>query len=381
MKKSIFFALLLTIGVMSMQAQNYLLKGKFQVREGEYARFVSGNLNYNLATEKFAVFDKQYLSYDELNANIASYVSSNTGTIDLFGWGTSGYQSAPAIYKADNSLFAPNVADNQALETGGNRQHDWGYHNTIGSDEGPFYYFTPNRFEWNYLMQNRPNADKLRGTATITADGKDYVGFVFLPDNWALPLNLTFVPDVRDYSNKYTAEQWQQMENAGALFLPCAGYRNGQTYVKQGYCTYWSSNSAGSADGSDYQGKALYAFVNDWTADGMANRYMGYAVRLIQWGLREQPTTLTQTETHEINEGESYEWHGVKLSKPGVYNYTELEVQDNTDRITTLTLTFKGQGIESVQQAATNNKKVLRDGQLLIERNGELFNAQGARVK
>ena len=43
--------------------------------------------------------------------------------------------------------------------------------------------------------------------------------------------------------NTYTEEQWQKMEDAGAVFLPAAGYRTGDD---GSYGTYWSSTQDGS---------------------------------------------------------------------------------------------------------------------------------------
>lgn len=39
------------------------------------------------------------------------------------------------------------------------------------------------------------------------------------------------------------------------------------------------------------------------------------------------------------------------------------------------------EGVESIQPSAVNSQKILRNGQLFIEKNGELYNANGARVK
>jgi hypothetical protein len=39
------------------------------------------------------------------------------------------------------------------------------------------------------------------------------------------------------------------------------------------------------------------------------------------------------------------------------------------------------QGIEQVQNNKVQGTKVIRNGMLLIERNGKIYNAQGAEVK
>ncbi len=381
MKKGVLFALMLVSSVATVYSQaHHLLGGKFQIREGEYTRFTQSNINYNLETEKFNFYDSQWQMLQEKNGQIASYVSTNKGGIDLFGWGTSGYQSAPALYAKDNSSYAPDVTSNQCIQEGTLKQHDWGYRNAIGSDEGFAYYITLNRYEWNYLMRERPNASKLRGTAVIKDGAKEYCGFVFLPDNWSLPLNSTFVADNRMYPNEYTPEEWAIMENAGAVFLPCAGYREGSNFYDMSNCAYWTSNSAGPADGNNYEGKALLAFVNDWTADTIANRYMGYAVRPVDLNRHDAPKTLTRTETKAIKSGETYTWNGVELDKTGKYTFTKLEVAYNTDSIITLNLTV-GQGIDAVAGGNVKATKEVRNGQLFIRRGDKIYTVAGQEVK
>ena len=39
------------------------------------------------------------------------------------------------------------------------------------------------------------------------------------------------------------------------------------------------------------------------------------------------------------------------------------------------------EGVESIQPSVVNSQKILRNGQLFIEKNGELYNAQGVRVE
>ena len=77
---------------------------------------------------------------------------------------------------------------------------------------------------------------------------------------WTLPGGCTFKPIPEDTyndwnSNTYTAEQWAAMEAAGAVFLPCAGQRNGTlTELVNVYPFYWlgSKLSANEAYGLSY---------------------------------------------------------------------------------------------------------------------------------
>lgn len=89
--------------------------------------------------------------------------------------------------------------------------------------------------EWLYLTNLRENASNLISMATV--QGKP--GMVILPDNFdstdirfnpAVPVDYSFryKADNYDYNadmttNIYDAEEWKKMEDAGAVFLPCAG--------------------------------------------------------------------------------------------------------------------------------------------------------------
>ena len=125
---------------------------------------------------------------------------------------------------------------------------------------------TLSKDEWVYLLETRTNATSLYGVACIylTADSSQYVnGLILLPDNWQCPNGITFKSghmDMYSYSQEsgqqkvttnptcaeyqsFSLSQWLQLENAGAIFLPLAGFRNGtkvENVQESGY--YWSSS-------------------------------------------------------------------------------------------------------------------------------------------
>ena len=80
--------------------------------------------------------------------------------------------------------------------------------------------------EWVYLTNIRENASKLISMATV--QGKP--GMIILPDNFD-STGIRFNPSVlndddkfyADMTNIYDAEEWKKMEEAGAVFFPCAG--------------------------------------------------------------------------------------------------------------------------------------------------------------
>ena len=110
--------------------------------------------------------------------------------------------------------------------------------------------------EWTYLLVTRDDgraaADQRNGIGTV--NGKH--GLIIIPDNWIQPSG---VPALTGGSsdgwntNSYNATQWAAMADAGAVFLPAAGYSmDGTTAVdpeKDG--TYWSStgDESNTADG------------------------------------------------------------------------------------------------------------------------------------
>jgi hypothetical protein len=124
----------------------------------------------------------------------------------LFGWGT-GYN--PTNTSHDEVFFV-----------------DWGV-NKIGYD-APNTWRTLTYDEWNYLLKERPNYDKLIGVAQVNGVN----GLILLPDNWTCPGGVTFKPGFHDncapeYYKKYqalSASEWSTLETSGAVFLPAAGY-------------------------------------------------------------------------------------------------------------------------------------------------------------
>ena len=197
------------------------------------------------------------------NADPTTTVMSTNCWIDLFGWNT-----------GDKPLL---ISDNMAdYATGQSSFTDWGANEIYDGDvkRPANYWRTLTNDEWNYILNGRDNADHLCGTASITSDYGDVKGLILLPDGFAKPDGITFhyitdptsnypmaLSPNKDYSgasgypnmiltlspktdenfhitlanalnadnyvynqNRYTKSQWEQMEAAGAVFLPVAGW-------------------------------------------------------------------------------------------------------------------------------------------------------------
>ena len=93
--------------------------------------------------------------------------------------------------------------------------------------------------EWHYLLFERMDAGCKWAKGTVM----DMHGLLLLPDRWELPSGCVFTAGNKGWDiNVYYASQWAQMEAAGAVFLPAAGFRWGEVPYSDG-CQglYWSS--------------------------------------------------------------------------------------------------------------------------------------------
>jgi hypothetical protein len=100
------------------------------------------------------------------------------GWIDIFGWGTSGFMGCQPT---ENDLNAADYGPKSGDLTGANANYDWGVFNPIANGrnkEG--LWRTPSAEEWEYLVKQRPNADKLKVKCTVCG----IKGFMLLPDDF-----------------------------------------------------------------------------------------------------------------------------------------------------------------------------------------------------
>lgn len=218
---------------------------------------------------------------------------------------------------------------------------DWGEYEIYDPLSGDTYpantWRTLSIAEWQYIFCYRSNYDELFTTASI--DGLPYgnvKGIIILPDNFVMPSGLSFTPakdifshtdgtnyfsytnnppynydNYPDYNeqlqdpadendsrfmynkNRYTLEQWAQLEEAGAVFLPAAGRR--MRYSKEFFAVpnefdvvifssiqinYWSStplNNDAYYLGAHIDNANSYTIVSDKSA----LPYYGLSVRLV----------------------------------------------------------------------------------------------------
>ena len=309
------------------------LPGKFTINaNGDQVYFSQGNLQYQAinkdggSTWRFA--EKQTTFLDRGPNKAIS--ETNTGWIDLFGWGTANNPTNASTDNADYSTTFSEWGDN-AISNGGNKTEMW---RTLKAEE------------WMYIFHERAKADELVGFGTIGYSK----GVILLPDDWQAPVNSAGIPlpfySVKDknfswlttyyynsakdnysHNDNYSDEEWGAMEAAGAVFLPVTGLRIGTEM--------------------DY-----------------VNNTGGYHSATLKDDTHAYCVSFSQTNLHPNSYGSLYSGYAVRL------------VQDcDKGQVTAI------DEVESQKREVESPQKVLCNGQLLIIHNGKTFNALGAEVK
>ena len=307
------------------------INGKFSVAADKQVYFSQGNLQYTQSTATWAFAEHQYdmIGTDNVTGGTVSHDAKDgdkvsgealADKIDLFGWSGS---TAAVQWGVGISGNATDYSGDFV---------DWGS-NTIGTD-APDTWRTLTENEWEYVLSNRADADTKKGVARInlSSDGTVYAnGLILLPDTWTAPAGVTFksgfateesVQAYADYQT-FTLSDWQQLESAGAVFLPAAGYRYAkQMYYVHSSASYWTSTP-------DETNSAKQLACNS-TRVGMffSMRNIGMSVRLVQEA--------------------------------------------------------KSVGTGIAETATTGNvetRKVLRDGQILIQRGDQTYTVMGETLK
>lgn len=286
--------------------------GKFSVSADKQVSFSKGNLQYQASTNTWRFAENQTDYIGNSNSNISA---TYDGWIDLFGWGTSGFDNTsndPAAqryqpwssatnqvaldsvwncemqpitgecqweytysdYNAHGYGPSTNMTDRNLVGTSAN--YDWGVYNAIsngGSQAGLWRTLTSS--EWNYLFNTRKNAEYLWSRGTVNG----VYGMILLADDFVKPASVTWTPAASGWTtNVYDAEHWKAMETAGAVFLPAAGRRIGQDVSRVQLDGYYWSSTAGNSDDAYH----LYFYDGRLYPRNSYSRYRGYSVRLVQ---------------------------------------------------------------------------------------------------
>lgn len=237
------------------------LTGVFSVGNGKQVRFSQGNLQYQASTDTWRFAEHQYDCIGSTNSNISLFYQ---GWVDLFGWGTSGYNDVKP-WLIDYDMDALSITGTK---------YDWGLNNAIsngGNKPGLWHLLAID--EWEYIVNRR------NGSRFAKATVNNVRGLLLLPDGWSTATYaLNAINDAQGgyESNYISATDWSDiLEANGVVFLPCAGIREGSTvnYVN-GFGRYWSSTYIEKA-------RSLFIHQSDVRPEG-ADYHWGLAVRLVQ---------------------------------------------------------------------------------------------------
>ena len=255
------------------------VNGKFTINSnGDRVYFSKGNLQYQASNGTWRFATNQYDYIGSANSNISS---SYSGYIDLFGWGTSGWNCGNTYYRpwdsnnSDASLYGPPGSNNL---TGSYANSDWGYYHAISNGGNQNHQWrTLTHEEWAYVFNTRSTSSGIRYAKAMV---NNVNGVILLPDNWSSSYYTLFSTNntVASFSsNVISSTTWaNSLESHGAVFLPAAGYRDGSSVDDVGsYGDYWSS--------SYYDGNRAYfvAFGDYVLGTGGNGRHYGLSVRLV----------------------------------------------------------------------------------------------------
>lgn len=246
------------------------LPGVFTLKDGRKICFSQGNLQFHCKNYEFRFAENQYDVIGKDNENIAP---NYDGWIDLFGWGTSGYMGCQPTEVSDKSSeYGPRLGSIAGTN------YDWGVFNPIsngGNKEG--IWRTPTYDEINYLLHQRPNADKLKFLCRVC----ERDGFVLLPgiEFWEKRLRMHIDLSGTFEDNQFDVEQWRQLEELGCVFFCTRG--NGLRIMKKwtSYGVYSTSTRMSSVECYAYDDTLDYNSAISYVERSPSS---GRSVRLIK---------------------------------------------------------------------------------------------------
>lgn len=241
--------------------------GLFSTSETQKVWFSKGNLQYKASTNTWRFADNQW---DYVGSSVvqngepggtvsgsSNHMASSTynGWIDIFSWGTSGYNHGainyrPWNYSGDaNCYYAYGNWINDLNH--GSGKADWGYNAISNGGNAEHIWRTLTKDEWVYIFMTR---NTLSGIRYVKATVNGVKGVIIFPDNWngsmyslnSPNMNVSFSANIISQSN------WISIFEAnGAVFIPAGGYRSvasGQLTNIATYGGYWSSTHAGDSN-------------------------------------------------------------------------------------------------------------------------------------
>ncbi|MBQ4390899.1 MAG: hypothetical protein II827_02660 [Paludibacteraceae bacterium] len=263
------------------------LSGLFSISSTEQVYFSKGNLQWrkNGADDESGTWSFAVTQYSTVSKADNENLTDNFITMDLFGW---------------NTVYNPTLTSNKIGDYD-NEWHDWGRRPISNGGNKAYMWRTLTQEQWLYLFHGRTDAAKKLGVGHIHLyNANDSVNGIFiLPDNWKQPSGIDFyscadkgMKWMNGYyyfnsaggnfnHNCYNLDEWEDMERAGAVFLPAAGARYQGPAVREigteGY--YWSATAAteimDKVNAVYFWDKSVCSHTDIWW-------YYGHSVRLVR---------------------------------------------------------------------------------------------------
>ena len=216
--------------------------GVFSVSPTEKVCFAQGNLLYQASTNTWRFAKHQY------DCNIK-------GWIEHYSWGKGSTNT--------------NMEDSHFI--------DWGKNKITNGGNNQWRTLTIE--EWQYVIDQRTTSSGIR---FAKAKVKGVNGLILLPDDWkASTFNLKNTNQAETgYSNVINVSQWNVLESAGAVFLPCTGYFDDEFGIvnRNNYGYYWS---ASTEEDDFYDAYSIFFGDSEINTGNYFYRYLGYPVRLV----------------------------------------------------------------------------------------------------
>lgn len=289
------------------------ISGVFSISPNKQVYFSQGNLQHQASTGTWRFAEHQYDYIGGKNSRVSPRYN---GWIDLFCWGSSGWNSGVKYYQPwHKSITVSDIESRCATYTcdltGNYEFADWGVYNAIsnGGDQAGLWR-TLTSDEWRYVFNER-QASTLNGNANaryVYAKVAKVKGIILFPNNYTHPTGVKLpllINDLKDKEeppqyfsyihesdgkgwekNIYSISDWEMMEKAGCVFLPAAGYRSGTSVY--GYKNnrwdsegcYWSASYCCERCDHHHANCLNFKYNRFWP-DCFKSFFLGLSVRLV----------------------------------------------------------------------------------------------------
>ncbi len=234
-------------------------------RRGTHAT-ADNNLTGTIGEWQFAEnqWDHKYNS----NTNTESHYNSSNTWVDLFRWGSSGYNNVYPYILYTVASSAPGII--------ARNNYDWGVFNAISNGgNAPGLWRTMTQSECLYLFSGRHDAANKWARATVHGVN----GIILQPDIWigGAP-SVTISWGSNSTFTEVSNDDWTLLENSGAVFLPVTGFLRIDSWnvSNTSWGNYWLATT------SDAESCYLRIKSDNLDYSSSNDRRYGYAVRLVR---------------------------------------------------------------------------------------------------